>query len=67
MNIKILSLGDEVTDFYHKEVPKVDCNHTCLAELISASVVYKSVNTLRKKCFFVFSMYFASFGESDEE
>ena len=23
--------GDEVTDFYEKEIPKLDSNHTCLA------------------------------------
>ena len=28
--IKIRSYGDEVTDFYNKEIPKVDSNHTCL-------------------------------------
>ena len=28
---KIKSHGDEVTDFYDKEIPKVDSNHTCLA------------------------------------
>ena len=27
----IKSHGDEVTDFYDKEIPKVDSNHTCLA------------------------------------
>ena len=31
LNAKIKSHGDEVTDFYDKEVPKVDSNHTCLA------------------------------------
>ena len=25
------SYGDEVTDFYDKEIPIVDSNHTCLA------------------------------------
>ena len=24
------SHGDEVTDFYDKKIPKMDCNHTCL-------------------------------------
>ena len=28
---KIKSYSDEVTDFYNKEIPKVDSNHTCLA------------------------------------
>ena len=26
---KIKSHGDEVTDFYDKEIPRVDSNHTC--------------------------------------
>ena len=30
MKTKIKSHGDEFTDFYDKEVPKVDSNHTCL-------------------------------------
>ena len=29
--IKIKTQGDGVTDFYDKEIPKVDSNHTCLA------------------------------------
>ena len=29
--LKTKSRGDEVTDFYNKEIPKVDSNHTCLA------------------------------------
>ena len=31
---KIKSHGDEVTDFYDKEIPKVDSNHTCSAIII---------------------------------
>ena len=31
LKTKIKSHGDEVTDFYDKEIPKVDSNHTCLA------------------------------------
>ena len=31
MKIKTKSYGDEVTDFYDKEISKVDSNHTCLA------------------------------------
>ena len=30
MKTKIKSHGDEVTDFYDKEIPKADFNHTCL-------------------------------------
>ena len=28
LKTKIKSNGDEVTDFYDKEIPKVDSNHT---------------------------------------
>ena len=28
LKTKIKSYGDEVTDFYNKEIPKVDFNHT---------------------------------------
>ena len=31
LKTKIKSHGDEVTDFYDKEIPKVNSNHTCLA------------------------------------
>ena len=31
MKTKIKSYGDEATDFYNKEIPMADSNHTCLA------------------------------------
>ena len=31
LKAKIKSHGDEVTDFYDKEIPKLDSNHACLA------------------------------------
>ena len=31
LKTKIKSHGDKVTDFYDKEIPKVDPNHACLA------------------------------------
>ena len=37
---KTKSHGDEVTDFYDKEIPKVDSNRTCLA-VISLEFVLK--------------------------
>ena len=37
----IKSHGEEVTDFYDKEIPKVGSNHTCLA-LISLDI-FKSI------------------------
>ena len=30
LKTKVKSYGDEVTDFYEKEIPKGDSNHTCL-------------------------------------
>ena len=38
--MKIKSYGDEVTDFYDKEISKVDSKHTCLA-VISLGFVPK--------------------------
>ena len=31
MKTKIKTYGDEVADFYNKEIPKMDSNHICLA------------------------------------
>ena len=33
LKTKVKSYGDEVTDFYNKEIHKVDSNHTCLAKI----------------------------------
>ena len=41
---KIKSHGDEVTDFYDKEVAKVDSNHTCLAVISLDYVLKKEEN-----------------------
>ena len=41
MKTKIKSYGDEVTDFYDKEFPKVDSNHTCLAVISLDSALNK--------------------------
>ena len=60
LKTKIKSFGDEVIDFYNKEIAKVDSNCACLAvtNLDSAlkkvkTIIHKdfqkSVNTLRKK------------------
>ena len=35
---------DEVTDFYVKEIPKVDSNHTCLAVISLDSAFKKGEN-----------------------
>ena len=44
MKTKIKSHGDEVTDFYDKEIPKVDFNHTCLAAISLDSALRKDEN-----------------------
>ena len=58
LKTKIKSHGDEVTDFYDKNIPKVDSVHTCLAVIRFCSqercifylqVFLKNVNILRKK------------------
>ena len=41
---KIKYHGDKVTDFYDKEIPKVDSNHTCLAVIILDSALKKDDN-----------------------
>ena len=41
---KVKSHGDEVTDFYTKEIPKVDSNHMCLAIISLDSALKKDEN-----------------------
>ena len=61
---KLKSNGDEVTDFYDKEIPKVDSNNTCLAIMSMDSITkngnyymqvfLKDENTLKKKWLDIF-------------
>ena len=44
LKTKIKSHGDEVTDFYDKEIPKVDSNHTCLAVISLDPALKKDEN-----------------------
>ena len=44
LKTEIKSHGDEVTDFYDKEIPKMDSNHTCLAEISLNSALKKDEN-----------------------
>ena len=44
LKTKIKSHGDEVSDFYDKEIPKVDSNHTCLAVMSLDSALKKDEN-----------------------
>ena len=41
---KVKSYGDELTDFYDNEIPKVDSNHTCLAIISFDSALSKDEN-----------------------
>ena len=54
MKTKIKPHGDEVTDFYDKEFPKLDSNHTCLAVISLDSAFNKDGNyypqVLLKEC-----------------
>ena len=42
LKTKIKSHGNEVTDFYDKENPKVDSNHACLAVINLDSAIKKN-------------------------
>ena len=44
LKTKIKYHSDEVTDFYDKEIPKMDSNHTCLAEISLNSALKKDEN-----------------------
>ena len=44
LKTKIKSHGDVVADFYDKEIPKVDYNHTCLEVIILYSALKKDEN-----------------------
>ena len=44
MKTKIKSQKDEVPDFYDREIPKVDSNHTCLVVISLYSALKKDGN-----------------------
>ena len=44
MKTKIKSHDDEITDFYDKEIPKANSNHTCLAVISLDSALKKYEN-----------------------
>ena len=54
MKTKVKSHGDEVTDFYDKNIPTVDCNYTCLTVISLDSALKKDENyypqVLLKEC-----------------
>ena len=51
LKTKIKSHRDEVTDFYDKKIPKVDCNHTCLAVISFDSALKKDDNYYQTSVF----------------
>ena len=57
LKTKIKSHGDEVTDFYDKDIPKVGSNHTNLAVISLNSALKKDENyflqVLLKECKYV--------------
>ena len=57
LKTNIKSLGDKVTDFYDKNIPKVDSNHTCLAVIYLDSALKKDENyypqVLLKECRYI--------------
>ena len=52
MKTKEKSDADEVTDFYNKEIPKVDSNHTCLAVISLYSALCCS-QVFLKECIYI--------------
>ena len=44
MKTKIVSHGDEVTDFYNGEIPKLDSKYTCLTVITLDSALKKGKN-----------------------
>ena len=80
--IKIIYHGDEVANFYDKEIPRADFNHTCLSVISLDSALKRDGNcypkVLSKECERVgkkvvrhihdsLSDFSYSSGESDEE
>ena len=50
MKTKIKSLSNEVTDFYDKNIPKLDSNYTCLT-VISLDLAFKKGNSYYPQVF----------------
>ena len=51
LKTKIKSYSDQVTEFYDKEIPKIDFNHTCLAVIILDSALKKDDNFILPSVF----------------
>ena len=50
---EIKSYGDEGTDFYEKEIPKMDSNHTSLAVINLDSALNKDPQLFVKECKYI--------------
>ena len=48
MKTKIKSHGDEVTDFYDKDIPRVDSKRTCLAVICLDTALKKDRTIIHK-------------------
>ena len=57
LKTKIKSHGDEVTGFYHRNIPNLDSNHTCLVVISLDSALKNSDNyypeVLLKECKYI--------------
>ena len=53
MKTKIKSHGIEVTNFYNKEIYKVDSNHTCLALISWDSALKQRWEVFLKECKYI--------------
>ena len=51
LKTKIKSYSDQVTEFYDKEIPKIDFNHTFLAVIILDSALKKDDNFILPSVF----------------
>ena len=50
LKTKILSYGNEATDFCDKEIPKPGSDYTCL-EVVTIDSALKKIKTIMHKCF----------------
>ena len=66
LKIKVKSHGDEVTDFYDKEIPKVGYSHTCLAVISLDSALNKECKYIERKVIRHINDNLSEFSSSDE-
>ena len=66
LKTKVKSHGDEVTDFYDKEIPKVGYSHTCLAVINLDSALNKECKYIERKVIRHINDNLSEFSSSDE-